>query len=101
MILAAVILEGDKNEISVKKITGMTYTAHFCNNFLYLRVLNGGGKITHIFTIPYSIAPVYFHFADASQVFNVEKTCSSPARFSDNITGWITLLKHAWRHQWY
>ena len=25
---------------------------------VYLRVLNGGGKITHIFTIPYSIALV-------------------------------------------
>ena len=34
------------------------------------------------------------YFADESQVF--KERYSSQAHFSDNLAGWITLLKHAW-----
>ena len=39
-----------------------TKGAHSYFNFLYLRVLNGGGKITYIFAIPYSVATVKLLF---------------------------------------
>ena len=41
-----------------EKTWQMFLSAHPQFNFLYIPTLNGGGKITHIFAIPYSMAQV-------------------------------------------